>query len=176
MLAVQNNAILLGLSWVTLAVSGIGMCAAWNTGASGRLLWQTSVALPGSSRLSVLWTHDRRRERRWIRPVCSFSGKAPRQLELLFYRSFSPPVTPSSICVICCPCTGLRVPCQGQLDKTSHVGWAESRAGAQMGWTWVAVRGFCAEPCLIFAIVSGAHCRTFRAHSTGCLAKISRRI
>ena len=26
----------LGLSWVTLSVSGIGMCAAWNTGASGR--------------------------------------------------------------------------------------------------------------------------------------------
>ena len=36
---------------------------------------------------------------------------------LLFERSFSPPVTPSSICVICCPCTGARVPCQGQLDK-----------------------------------------------------------
>ena len=59
---------LLGLSWVTPAESGIGMCAAWNTGASGRLLWQISSTFTGSSRLSVLWTHDRRRDRQWIRP------------------------------------------------------------------------------------------------------------
>ena len=34
--------------------------------------WQVVMAdfstFPGSSRLSVLWTHDRRRDRQWIRP------------------------------------------------------------------------------------------------------------
>ena len=40
---------------VTPAVSGIGMCAAWNTGASGRWLWQISSTFPGSLRLSVLF-------------------------------------------------------------------------------------------------------------------------
>ena len=31
------------------------------------------------------------------------------------------------------------------VGQTSNVGWAESRPAAQMGWTWVAVRGFRAE-------------------------------
>ena len=38
-----------GLSWVIRAVNGVGTCAAWNIGASGRLSWKTSSTSPGSS-------------------------------------------------------------------------------------------------------------------------------
>ena len=38
-------------------------------------------------------------------------------------------------------------------------GWAESRPEAQMGWTWVAVRGDPRGVYQIFAIISSAHCR-----------------
>ena len=52
---------LLGLSWVIRAESGMGMHAAWNIGAS-----RSDIStFPRSSRLSV---HDRRRDRKWIRP------------------------------------------------------------------------------------------------------------
>ena len=58
---------LLGLSLTTPAVSGIDMYADWNTDASDRLLWQIFSTFPGSSRLSVLWIHDRRRYHKWNR-------------------------------------------------------------------------------------------------------------
>ena len=47
--------------------------------------------------------------------VCSFSGKAHRQLGFCFQDRFLHR-TPSSICKICCSCTCSLVPCQGQLD------------------------------------------------------------
>ena len=45
------------------------------------------------------------------------------------------------------------------VGQNSNAGWTESRSGAQMGWTWNAVHGICAESNLIFAIFSWAHCR-----------------
>ena len=54
---------------------------------------------------------------------CSFSGKTHRQLGSCS-QNRSPTIAPSSICRICCSCTG-----------SSSGGQAESRPGAQMEWT-----------------------------------------
>ena len=49
--------------------------------------------------------------------VCSFSGKAHRQLGPCFKRSFLASSSSSSTCDICCSSTCSLVPCHGQLDK-----------------------------------------------------------
>ena len=49
--------------------------------------------------------------------VCSFSGKAHRQLGSCFERSFPPSSSSSLICCLCCSCTCSLVSCQRQLDK-----------------------------------------------------------
>ena len=55
-LIVQSKAIPSRTQLPVRAENGTGMCAAWNTGAPGRLLWQTSSASLESSKLIVLWT------------------------------------------------------------------------------------------------------------------------
>ena len=85
--------------------------------------------------------------------VCSFSGKAHRQLGSVFQDRL--------------------------LHLTHRVQYARFIARALVhsfhanhgqGHTWGGRGLQCAKSSLIFAIISGAHCRTFRAHSTSCLA------
>ena len=78
-------------------------------------------------------------------------------------RSFSSPDTPSSMCNICCSCTYFSRSMPRTVRETSAAGWAESRPAAQMGWTWVAVRGDPRGVQLIFA--TWACCRA-SAHTT----------
>ena len=56
------------------------------------------------------------------------------------------------------------------VGQTSNAGWVESRLGAQMWWTWVAVRGFPGGVQLDLCDCFLSSLQSIRAHSTSCLA------
>ena len=76
--------------------------------------------------------------------VCSFSGKAHQQLGPSLKVVSSIELTEFDMRYLLLVHLFTRF-MRRTVGQTSNVGWAESWPGAQMGWTWVAVRGIRAE-------------------------------